>query len=223
MRGYVRRMRLPGAVLAIALLAATACADVAAAAAAEHPETRRQPPPPRPRIHIYSLPDEMSTNPHGFSRLIADQIRQSPYHEPDPDKADFYFILQRLFLHEETGAVGAMFDHIRTAWPYWNRSVASGQTRHYMARRPGLFCAHGLSCAVRRGTGAFAVRLSEALTAAAPQVLGGDHGPGDQYAPRPLEMGAYPDDWNPASPTRVVGHIQARCPPAWYKRQRLSC
>ena len=71
-------------------------------------------------------------------------VRASGHHEVDGDCADYFLVPT----HPEGGSVkpttgdratAALFSHLRVRWPYWNRSAAAGEARHFWL----LPCDHG--------------------------------------------------------------------------------
>ena len=91
--------------------------------------------PLKPRIHVYDLPPEL-LSPHGtLGGLLLRKIRESDYFEADPDKADYFWIPGGGGYPPTGNKTGrefviSIFEHVRTHFPWWNRTMELGQARH---------------------------------------------------------------------------------------------
>jgi len=91
-----------------------------------------------PRIHVYDLPPHL-VSPHGtMGRLLVNKIRDSEYYESDPGKADYFWIPGgggQPPAGNKTGRefVISVFEHVRTHYPWWNRTMELRQARHVFA------------------------------------------------------------------------------------------
>jgi len=102
-----------------------------------------QTPAPRPRIHVYDLPPPWKAVPHETCfhwdcQRLTPLLLSSPYYEPDPEKADLFYV-DHLMPFASPDQAAAMWAYIQATWPYVNRSIVAGQTRHFI----GLTCDHG--------------------------------------------------------------------------------
>ncbi|KAG1680014.1 hypothetical protein FOA52_007078 [Chlamydomonas sp. UWO 241] len=75
-----------------------------------------------------------SVNEVGLNRgclgcLLYQQLLRSTYYEPDPSKADFYWIPGG-GKYASRDKLLEVFHWMRAEWPWWNQSVAAGQARH---------------------------------------------------------------------------------------------
>jgi len=112
---------------------------------------------PSPRIYVYDskqMPPWLQKTPAWRNTAaLVDWIKTSPYLEANGNCAD-YFMVPSYPDHDGTpfhgdAFVGRLFEHIRTRWPYWNRTVQAREARHFWM----LPCDHGPGdCAYSRPT-----------------------------------------------------------------------
>ena len=91
-------------------------------------------PPLRPRIYVYDLPPEVLSTVGHMGDMLVEQIKSGPFHEPDPEKAD-YFWIPGGGMYTERGNITrrqfviSIFMHVRSHHPWWNRTLELGQAR----------------------------------------------------------------------------------------------
>ena len=89
----------------------------------------------RPRIFIYDLPPDL-LSPHGtLGGLLVEKIRNSEYHEKDPDQADYFWIPGGGGYPAKGNQTGrefviSIFEYVRGHFPWWNKTMELGQARH---------------------------------------------------------------------------------------------
>ena len=104
--------------------------------------------PIRPRIYWYRGPIPPWRNESNWRfRNLRPLLEESIYHEPDGNCADFFIVSNHAdygsatasygVLRQDNAKVVAMFAHIRSAWPWWNRTA--GVRRHFVLTP----CDHG--------------------------------------------------------------------------------
>ena len=95
--------------------------------------------PIRPRVYVYDFPTELNCG-RGWGTWLSEEIRKSKYHEPDPDKADYFWIPGGGWYGYEgsNGTVNgkehlvSIFEHVKNSHPWWNQTVALGHARHVL-------------------------------------------------------------------------------------------
>ena len=96
--------------------------------------------PPRPRIYVYDLPPEVLSTVGNLGDRMVEQIKSGPFHELDPEKADYFWIpggghypgkegSPEGQLARQRAFVTAIFEYVRSHHPWWNRTVAQGHAR----------------------------------------------------------------------------------------------
>ena len=164
-------------------------------------------------MHLLQLPAEYA-HPcfwWGCSRLNS-RLKESPYYEPDIDKADFVFLAHKLPF-DSTDQAPEMWAYIAQHYPYFNRSARPGRP----ARSLPALAQPGCETPARAPHSALItpacvhVHQVEKRQVRTFLHLNCDHGPGDcEYTRMPIERddSSRPAAWNPAHPDRVVGHLQ---------------